>query len=226
MSIDLTPFWISFKLSLIVTLILFIIALPVAWWLAHTRSKTKPFIEALCALPIVLPPTVLGFYLLIALSHRSTVGGFFKETFDLNLLFSFEGLVVASCFYSFPFMMQPLQAGLESLNKNVIDAAYTLGKSRFQTLRSVILPMIKPSVISASVITFAHTMGEFGVVLMVGGNIPGVTKVASIAIYDYVEEMDYASAHVYSLLLIAISFAVLFVVYYLNRKAKRNEVIL
>lgn len=226
MSIDLTPFWISFKLSLIVTLILFVIALPVAWWLAHTRSKAKPFIEALCALPIVLPPTVLGFYLLIALSHRSAVGGFFKETFDLNLLFSFEGLVVASCFYSFPFMMQPLQAGLESLNRNIIDAAYTLGKSKLQTLRSVILPMIKPSVISASVITFAHTMGEFGVVLMVGGNIPGVTKVASIAIYDYVEEMDYASAHVYSLLLIAISFAVLFVVYYLNRKAKRNEVIL
>jgi len=217
--IDLDPFYISAKLSLLTTVILFIIAFPVAHYLAHTRSRLKPVFEAVTALPIVLPPTVLGFYLLVALSENSPLGRFFADIFDISLVFSFEGLVVASCFYSFPFMVQPLQAGLESMNRSIVEASYTLGKSRFQTLLFVVLPNIKPAVLTATIITFAHTMGEFGVVLMVGGSIPGVTKVASVAIYDHVEMMDYGTAHVYSAILVAISFTVLLAVYYLNRKA-------
>lgn len=217
--IDLDPFYISAKLSLITTVILFVIAFPVAYYLAHTKSRIKPVLEAVTALPIVLPPTVLGFYLLVALSENSPIGRFFADTFDVALVFSFEGLVIASCFYSFPFMVQPLQAGLESMNRSIVEASYTLGKSRFQTLLFVVLPNIKPAVLTATIITFAHTMGEFGVVLMVGGSIPGVTKVASVAIYDHVEMMDYSTAHIYSAILVAISFTVLLSVYYLNRKA-------
>lgn len=217
--IDLEPFFISAKLSLITTMILFLMALPVAFYLANTRSRLKPVFEAITALPIVLPPTVLGFYLLVALSEGSPLGSFFAETFDLSLVFSFEGLVIASCFYSFPFMVQPLQAGLESMNRSIVEASYTLGKSKFQTFMFIILPNIKPSILTATIITFAHTMGEFGVVLMVGGSIPGVTKVASVAIYEHVEMMDYQAAHIYSGVLVGISFFVLLSVYLLNRKA-------
>lgn len=217
--IDLEPFYISAKLSLVTTLILFLVAFPVAYYLAHTRSRFKPVIEAITALPIVLPPTVLGFYLLVALSENSPLGRLFAEWFDIALVFSFEGLVIASCFYSFPFMVQPLQAGLESMNRSIVEASYTLGKSRYQTLLFVVLPNIKPAILTATIITFAHTMGEFGVVLMVGGSIPGVTKVASVAIYDHVEMMDYGTAHIYSAILVAISFVVLLSVYYLNRRA-------
>lgn len=222
--IDFTPFLLSLKLSATVTFLLFFLAFPLAWWLAHTRSSLKPAVEAVSALPIVLPPTVLGFYLLVALSNRSPMGGFFQEHFDLALVFSFEGLVVASCFYSFPFMMQPLQAGLEGLDRSYTEASYTLGKSRWKTLLRVQLPLMRASILTATVITFAHTMGEFGVVLMVGGAIPGVTKVASVAIYDHVENLDYAGAHVYSGLLVAMSFLVLLTVYVLNRKAKRGTI--
>lgn len=218
--IDFTPFIISLKLSFIVTIMLFIIAFPIAIWLSKSTSKTKPIFEAIFALPIVLPPTVLGFYLLVALSQNSPIGAFFNDYFDISLVFSFEGLVVASCFYSFPFMLQPLQAGLEGVNKSIIEASYTLGKSKLQTMLFVIMPIIKPSILSATVITFAHTMGEFGVILMVGGNIPGVTKVASVAIYDSVENLDYYEAHIYSIMLVALSFIVLFTIYFLNRKKK------
>lgn len=219
--IDFEPFYISAKLSLITTVILFLIAFPAAYYLAHTKSRLKPVFEAITALPIVLPPTVLGFYLLVALSENSPLGHFFADTFDVALVFSFEGLVIASCFYSFPFMVQPLQAGLESMNRSIVEASYTLGKSRLQTLVFVVLPNIKPAVLTATIITFAHTMGEFGVVLMVGGSIPGVTKVASVAIYDHVEMMDYSTAHVYSAILVAISFTVLLSVYILNRNAAK-----
>jgi len=219
--IDFEPFYISAKLSLITTVLLFIIAFPVAYYLAHTKSRLKPVLEAVTALPIVLPPTVLGFYLLVALSENSPLGRFFADVFDVKLVFSFEGLVVASCFYSFPFMVQPLQAGLESMNRSIVEAAYTLGKSTWQTLLFVILPNIKPAILTATIITFAHTMGEFGVVLMVGGAIPGVTKVASVAIYDHVEMMDYMTAHVYSAILVTVSFLVLLTVYFLNRKAAK-----
>lgn len=195
---DFTPFVLSFKLAALTAFILFVIALPLAWYLSQTKSKAKPFIEALTALPLVLPPSVLGFYILIALSYNSPLGAFFQEYFGLKLVFSFTGLVVASCFYSLPFMVQPLQNGFESLNKNMLEASYIAGKSRLQTILFVALPNMKPALITAIIITFAHTVGEFGVVLMVGGSIPDETKVASVAIYEMVEIMDYkiGRAHV------------------------------
>ncbi len=220
--LDFEPFLLSFKLAGITTLILFIIALPISWWLSQTKWRFKPFIEALTSLAIVLPPSVLGFYLLVALSHNSPLGAFFEETFDIKLVFNFTGLVIASCFYSFPFMVQPLQSGFESLDKNMLEASYVAGKSKLQTLFYVALPNIKPALITAIIITFAHTVGEFGVVLMVGGSIPGETKVASVAIYEMVEIMDYSSAHVYSAIMVALSFIVLLGVYVFNQSQSRK----
>ncbi|HIP60801.1 MAG TPA: molybdate ABC transporter permease subunit, partial [Campylobacterales bacterium] len=216
--LDFEPFLLSFKLAGITTLILFIIALPISWWLSQTKWRFKPFVEALTSLAIVLPPSVLGFYILIALSHNSPLGAFFEETFDIKLVFNFTGLVIASCFYSFPFMVQPLQSGFESLDKNMLEASYVAGKSKLQTLFFVALPNIKPALITAIIITFAHTVGEFGVVLMVGGSIPGETKVASVAIYEMVEIMDYSAAHVYSAIMVGLSFIVLLGVYVFNQK--------
>ncbi len=216
------PFVLSFELAGVTAFILFCIALPLAWYLSQTKSKCKPFIEALTALPIVLPPSVLGFYILWALSANSPIGAFFEDTFGVKLVFSFTGLVVASCFYSLPFMVQPLQNGFESLNKNMLEASYIAGKSKFQTIFFVALPNIKPALLTALIITFAHTVGEFGVVLMVGGSIPNETKVASVAIYEMVENMDYTAAHIYSGLMVGISFVVLLSVYIFNAKqAKR-----
>lgn len=220
-TIEFTPFILSFKLAAITTVILFIISVPLAWWLSQTDSKTKPFFEALTALPIVLPPSVLGFYILVVLSHNSPLGQFFSETFGISLVFNFTGLVVASCFYSLPFMVQPLQGGFESLNKNMLEASYISGKSKFITIFKVAIPNIKPALITAIIITFAHTVGEFGVVLMVGGSIPEETKVASVAIYEMVEVMDYSMAHIYSAIMLIISFVVLLSVYIFNRKMKK-----
>lgn len=217
MNLDLTPFLISLKLSFITTLILFVITTPIAYLLANTKSKLKPFIESFIALPIVLPPTVIGFYFLVALSPNSSIGTFFYENFNINFLFSFTGLVIASCFYSLPFMMQPIQSAFESVDKSLIEASYLLKKSKIETFIKITMPLIKPSIIAACVITFAHTMGEFGVVLMIGGNIEGVTKVASIAIYDYVESLDFVSAHKYSLILIFFSYIVLVLTYNLKK---------
>jgi len=216
------PFFISFKLAALTAFILFCLALPLAWYLSQTKSRIKPFLEALTALPIVLPPSVLGFYLLWALSYNSPIGHFFEESFDIKLVFSFTGLVVASCFYSLPFMVQPLQNGFESINKNMLEASYIAGKSRLQTIFSVALPNMKPAVITAIIITFAHTVGEFGVVLMVGGSIPGETKVASVAIYEMVENMDYTIAHIYSAIMVGISFIVLLSVYLFNARQNRR----
>ena len=207
-TLDLTPFILSFKLAGITTLILFLLSLPLAWYLAQTKSKVKPFIEAIAALPIVLPPSVLGFYILMV----------FAEV-DLN--FTFTGLVIASCFYSLPFMVQPLQGGFESLNKNMIEASYLAGKNQIVTLFRVALPNIKPALLTALIITFAHTVGEFGVILMIGGSIPNETKVASIAIYEMVEIMDYSAAHIYSAIMLLISFVVLLSVYFFNHTQKR-----
>jgi len=220
--LDWTPFWLSFKLASLTSFILFLIGLPLAWWLSQTRSRTKPVLEALTALPIVLPPSVLGFYLLWALSQHSPLGAFLEETFGVKLVFSFTGLVVASCLYSFPFMVQPLQSGFESLNPRMLEASYLAGKSRWTTLWRVALPNIKPSLLTALIITFAHTVGEFGVVLMVGGSIPGVTKVASVAIYEQVEVMDYTAAHIYSAIMVLLSFVVLLTVYLFNRSARQR----
>jgi molybdate transport system permease protein len=221
-TIAFAPFILSFKLAAVTTLILFIIALPLAWYLSQTDSKSKPFIEAITALPIVLPPSVLGFYILVALSHNSPLGAFFEEQFGLKLIFNFTGLVVASCFYSLPFMVQPLQSGFESLPKNILEASYIAGKSQLVTLIKVALPNIKPAILTALIITFAHTVGEFGVVLMVGGSIPEETKVASVAIYEMVEMMDYTKAHIYSAIMVGISFLVLLLVYLFNHKENRK----
>ena len=175
-------------------------------------------LEAITALPIVLPPSVLGFYILVVLSHNSPIGVFFEDIFDIKLVFNFTGLVVASCFYSLPFMVQPLQSGFESIDKNMLEASYIAGKNKVETIIKVALPNIKPAVITAIIITFAHTVGEFGVVLMVGGSIPDETKVASVAIYEMVEIMDYTSAHIYSAIMVFISFIVLLSVYIFNAK--------
>jgi molybdate transport system permease protein len=217
---DFAPFLLSFKLATITTGLLFLVSLPLAWYLSQTSSRSKPFIEAITALPIVLPPSVLGFYILIALSQNSPIGIFFDEVFGVKLVFSFVGLVVASCFYSLPFMVQPLQSGFESLNKSMLEASLLSGKSSLTTLFKVALPNIKPSLLTALIVTFAHTVGEFGVVLMVGGSIPNETKVASVAIYEMVEIMDYESAHLYSAIMVVGSFLTLLVVYLFNHKQK------
>jgi len=216
--LEFEPFILSFKLAGLTTFVLFFIGVPFAWYLSQTNSKLKPFLEALIALPIVLPPSVLGFYILVVLSQNSPLGAFFYDTFGIELIFNFSALVIASCFYSLPFMVQPLQNGFESLQKNMIEASYIIGKGKFKTMLMVALPNIKPVVITAVIITFAHTVGEFGVVLMVGGSIPHETKVASVAIYEMVEVMDYTSAHIYSGIMISISFIVLLCVYMFNNK--------
>ena len=221
-TIEFEPFLLSFKLAGITTLILFFISLPLSWYLSQTKSKIKPILEAITALPIVLPPSVLGFYILWTLSYNSPLGGFFEEVFGIKLVFNFTGLVIASCFYSLPFMVQPLQSGFESINKNMIEASYICGKSKFETLLKVALPNIKPALLTAVIVTFAHTVGEFGVVLMVGGSIPGETKVASVAIYEFVEIMDYKSAHVYSAIMVIISFIVLLGVYIFNGRNNKK----
>ena len=221
-SLDFEPFLLSFKLATVTTAILFVIALPVSWWMSQTKTRYKPAIEAIVSLPIVLPPSVLGFYILFALSQNSPVGAFFEEHFGIKLVFNFAGLVVASCLYSFPFMVQPLQSGFENLNRHMLEASYLAGKSRIRTLFSIALPNIKPALLSGLIITFAHTVGEFGVVLMVGGSIPGETKVASVAIYEMVEVMDYRSAHIYSAMMLLLSFSVLLGVYIFNRQYKKH----
>ena len=224
-NIEFEPFLLSFKLAGITTLILFFISLPIAWYLSQTKSRFKPILEAITALPIVLPPSVLGFYILWSLSFNSPIGAFFQEYFGIKLVFNFTGLIIASCFYSLPFMVQPLQGGLESLNKNMLEASYISGKSKFETLLRVALPNIKPSLLTAFIITFAHTVGEFGVVLMIGGSIPGETRVASIAIYEFVEVLDYKNAHFYSLIMVIMSFLTLLAVYIFNGKQKRDRLI-
>jgi len=221
-ALDFQPFYLSFKLALITTVILFILSVPLAWYLSQSTSKIKAFLEALTALPLVLPPSVLGFYILVALSQNSPIGAFFDDTFGIKLLFNFTSLVIASCFYSLPFMVQPLQGGFETLNKNMLEASYIAGKSTFSTVYKVALPNIKPAVLTALIITFSHTVGEFGVVLMVGGSIPQETKVASVAIYEMVEIMDYQSAHIYSGFMVLMSFLVLLSVYLFNGRQSRK----
>ena len=222
---EFEPFLISFKLAGITTLILFIICLPLAWYLSQRKSKMKPILESITAMPLVVPPTVLGFYLLVGLSQNSVIGQFFQEHFGITLVFNFYGLIIASCIYSLPFMVQPLQSGLESLNKTMLEASYISGKGKFETLIRVALPNIKPSLLTAFIITFAHTVGEFGVVLMIGGSIPGETRVASIAIYEFVEVLDYKNAHFYSLIMIIMSFLTLLTVYIFNGKQKKDRLI-
>ena len=222
LELEWTPFLLSFKLAALTSVLLFFFSLPLAWMLSQSRSRFKPFFEALTALPIVLPPSVLGFYILILFSQNSSLGAWLDETFGIRLLFTFKGLVIASMLYSFPFMLQPLQSGFESLNKHMIEASYLSGKGQISTLLHVALPNIKPSLLTALIVTFAHTVGEFGVVLMVGGSIEGETKVASVAIYEMVETMEYAKAHVYSAVMLLLSFGVLLGVYLFNHRQRRK----
>jgi molybdate transport system permease protein len=214
---DITPIWLTLKLAGITTLVLLIFGLPLAWWLSKNRSFIKILIEAVITMPLVLPPSVLGFYLLLAFSPRHGLGKWLHDVFNLQFVFSFEGLVLASVIYSMPFMISPVKSAFQQLPLSLSQASYTLGKSEWQTFRQVLLPNIKPSLLTAIVLTFAHTLGEFGVVLMIGGNIPGVTRVASIAVYDSVEQMDYASANNYSLVLFAITFILVIGVFIYNK---------
>ncbi len=217
---NLAPFILTFKLALITTFILLVISIPIAYWMAYTKSKAKFLFETIITLPMVLPPSVLGFYLLVSFGQNSALGQFLGRHFDLYLPFSFAGLVVGSLIYSLPFMVNPIHAGFQNLDESLRDASWTLGKSRWTTLVQVLLPNIKPSVFTGIVLSFAHTVGEFGVVLMIGGNLDS-TRVASIAIYDNVNKMDYTGAHQYSLVLLAVSFAMLASVYLLNRRGVR-----
>jgi molybdate transport system permease protein len=214
---DLSPIWLTLKLAGITTLLLLLIGLPFAWWLSRGRSFFKIIIEAIITMPLVLPPSVLGFYLLLAFSPQHGIGMWLWDVFDVQFVFSFKGLVFASVIYSMPFMVGPVKSALQQLPVALSEASYTLGKTKWQTFRYVLLPNIKPSLLTAAVLTFAHTLGEFGVVLMIGGNIPGVTRVASIAVYDSVEKMDYASANNYSLILFSITFVLVIAVFVFNK---------
>ncbi|WP_268124932.1 molybdate ABC transporter permease subunit [Roseivirga pacifica] len=216
------PIILTLELALITTALLLLVAIPLANWLAYSKSKTKPVIEALVSMPLVLPPTVLGFYLLIAFSPNNAFGEWLDQSLGLRLIFSFEGLVFASMIYSLPFMVQPIQAGLTALPSNMKESSYVLGYSKTTTLFKVLLPNIKASLLSGIVLAFAHTIGEFGVVLMIGGNIPGVTKVASIAIYDEVESLNYSAANQYALVLLLITFSILVTVYIINHRNKQR----
>lgn len=214
---DFGPIWLSLALASVTTLILLMLGTPLAWWLSGTRSRFKPAIEAVTALPLVLPPTVLGFYFLIAMGPTTPVGSFWLRVTGEALTFSFSGLVVASVFYSLPFMVQPLQNAFETIGRAPLEAAATLRASPVNAFFTVAVPMARRGFITAAVLSFAHTIGEFGVVLMVGGNIPGKTRVISIAIYEHVETMNYAEAHILSAGLIVFAFAVLIFVYGLRR---------
>lgn len=218
--IDLQPFWLTFKLAIITTIILLIIAVPLAYWIAYSKIRYKAIVEAIVSLPLILPPSVLGFYLLIAFSPENSFGMFLNKYFNIRLVFTFEGLVVASVLYSLPFMVNPILSGLKNLPASLQEASFTLGKSKLITLIKIILPNIRASLLTAIIMTFAHTVGEFGVVLMVGGSIPKETKVVSIAIYDEVESMNYYNANIYALILFAFTFLILLTVHIINNNSK------
>lgn len=216
------PLWLSAKLALVTTVILVLIGTPLAWWLSQTPSRWKPIVQAVVAMPIVLPPTVLGFYLLILLGPGGAVGSWWVALTGSALTFSFAGLVIASCIYSLPFAVQPMQNAFEALPHALLERAWTLGATRLDAFFSVVVPLSVRGFVSAMVLAFAHTLGEFGVVLMVGGNIPGETRVVSIAIYDHVESLDYAAAHRMSVVLLAFAFVVLFVMFLVDRRWNRR----
>jgi molybdate transport system permease protein len=212
------PLWLSIQLALVTTLVLVLLGTPVAWWLSQTTTRWKPAIQAVVAMPIVLPPTVLGFYLLILLGPNGGIGSWWVQITGSALTFSFTGLVIASCVYSLPFAVQPMQNAFEALPRQYLERAWTLGASRLDAFFSVVVPLSVRGFVSGIVLSFAHTLGEFGVVLMVGGNIPGETRVVSIAIYDHVESLNYAAAHRMSILLLVFAFVVLMAMFVFNRR--------
>jgi len=215
---ELQALRLSFTLAALTTVVLLVLGLPLAAWLASSRWRLKPLVEAVVALPLVLPPTVLGFYLLVAMGPMSPVGRGWIAVFGRPLAFSFEGLLVASILYSLPFAVQPFAASLAAVDPRLVEASHTLGVSRLATFFRVSLPLAAPGVLAGAVLTFAHALGEFGVVLMVGGNIAGQTRTLSIAIFDSVEQLDYATAGRTALFLLGVSFAVLVVTYSLRRR--------
>ncbi len=217
-AIDLGPLWLTLQLAGVTVLVLLLVGTPIAWWLAFSSSRLRSIVEAIVALPLVLPPTVLGFYLLIALGPDGIVGGPWKNLTGSALSFTFTGLVIASTLYSLPFVVQPLHGAFESIGTKPLEAAWALGASKLDAFFTVASPMAIRGYLTAVVLGFAHTLGEFGVVLMVGGNIPGHTKVLSIAIYDHVEVLEYTQAHILSIGLLIFSFLVLLAVYSVNRR--------
>jgi len=217
---SLTPLILTLKLGLWTTLLLFICGVPLAYWLVHGRSFLRLPCRIMVNLPLVLPPIVLGFYLLLLFSPTGTIGCFLEDYFHIRFAFSFAGLVLGSMLFSLPFMLNPMMAGLESLPPSLLEAAYVLGRSRTATLLRVLLPAIRPSLLSALMMTFAHTIGEFGLVLMIGGKIEGITRVASIAVYDEVESFNYRAAHFYSAILLIVSFLLLYLMFLINRRSR------
>lgn len=214
------PLWLSIQLAIVTTIVLIVLGAPIAWWLSQTRSRWQPVAQAIVAMPIVLPPTVLGFYLLVLLGPQGTFGSWWVQLTGDALTFSFLGLVIASCVYSLPFAVQPMQNAFEALPKKTLEAAWMLGASKMDAFFSVAVPLSVRGFLGAVVLSFAHTLGEFGVVLMVGGNIPGETRVVSIAIYDHVETLNYGAANRLSLLLIGFAFVVLFGMFLVNRRRR------
>jgi len=215
----MTSLWLSFELASCVATILLFLGAPVAYWLAYSNWRGKFLLESIVALPLVLPPTVLGFYALLAMGPRGPLGKLWMTLFGHGLAFTFTGLVIASVLYSFPFAVQPLMVSFEAVDRKLLDASAVLGAGRWRTFCHIILPLSVPGVITALVLSFAHTLGEFGVVLMVGGNLAGVTRTVSIDIYDRVQSLEYAEANYQALLLLVISFAILCFVYAVNRRA-------
>lgn len=210
------PLLVTFKLAIITALLLLLLGVPLAYWLAFSKRRIKIIVEVLIAMPLVLPPTVLGFYLLLVFSPNSIVGAWLNEYFGIQLAFSFTGIVISSMLYSIPFMVQPIQNAFQSVPKSYLEMAAILGKNKIQVLKHILLPNSKRAVLTAIILTFAHTVGEFGVVLMVGGSIPNKTKVASIAIYENVEALQYNLAHQYAIILFVISFFILLSIYSYN----------
>ncbi|KXK56346.1 MAG: molybdate ABC transporter permease subunit [Chlorobi bacterium] len=215
---DWQAFWLSVRLSLLTSLILLVIGLPLAWWLSTTRFRWKFLIEAVVALPLILPPTVLGFYILTAISPQGTLGVVWQNLFGGTLPFTFHGVLIASVLYSLPFAVQPFAAAFAGVDRNIIESAWCEGAGRLRTFLQITLPLAAPGVVAGIVLSFAHTLGEFGVVMMVGGNLPGQTRTISIAIYDNVQAMDYAAASQTALILLGVSFAILIGVYGMQRK--------
>ena len=224
--IDWQPLWLSLRLALITTTILLLLAIPLGYWLAYSRQRWKIAAEAVISLPMVLPPTVLGFYLLLAFSPSQGFGRWLDHHFNIRLAFTFPGLVIASLFYSLPFTVNPIVAGFRTLPADWRNASRTLGKSDWTTLVRILLPNIRASLITGAVLSFAHTIGEFGVVMMIGGGIPGQTRVASVALYDEVQSMNNGMANRYALVLLAFSFIILLLVYRINQQTGKSKTML
>jgi molybdate transport system permease protein len=222
MSFDFVPLWLTFKLAALSAFFLFFCAMPLVFWLYFTPSRTGYAVRALVNMPLVLPTVVIGFYLLLVFSPNHAFGRLLYAVFHTHFVFTFEGLVVGSVLFNTPFMVNPILSGLESLPRNLGEASFMLGRGRAATFYKVLLPSIRPAILTGVVLTIAHTIGEFGMVLMIGGKIPGVTRVASVAVYDDVESLNFASAHVYSAVLFGASFTVLLVLLLVNKRFART----